>query len=301
MRGLNAESQQEGIARCPLRGFGGAFSICALKWLNGNTEKEKSKTATEKVFTRGSWKRHLKHQYLFSLWLTQNVWKHHSPAMLIAVADCTTVKLRMGWSVYFKLCLQSRQGPPATIRSFLPNFYSLATRTAKNNPSLVSADAIKINLSWSFRMDLYWQVPLTKTDSRNLVKCRVNDEAVAFFDRPAQHESINRERCFSALNDWLIQSGLESNTWQPSKKLDWSEKERTECWVSSGSLRQESHSCTLPSSFTSKREKLHKLRLMHFPPVTSILFVHAGCITESLMPQQMETLYTQRRSAATRG
>lgn len=30
-------------------------------------------------------------------------------------------------------------------------------------------------------MDLYWQVPLAKTDSRSLVKCRVNDEAVAFF------------------------------------------------------------------------------------------------------------------------
>lgn len=66
-------------------------------------------------------------------------------------------------------------------------------------------------------------------------------------------------------------------------------------------VMQESHACTLPSSFTSKKEKLHRLRLMHFPPVTSILFVHAGRITESPMPQQMETLYTQRSSAATRG
>lgn len=48
VRGLNAESLQEGIARFPFRGFSGAFSICAFKLLDGNTEKE-SKTATEKL------------------------------------------------------------------------------------------------------------------------------------------------------------------------------------------------------------------------------------------------------------
>lgn len=47
VRGLNTESRQKGIARFPFRGFGGAFSICAFKLLDGNAEKE-SETAAEK-------------------------------------------------------------------------------------------------------------------------------------------------------------------------------------------------------------------------------------------------------------
>lgn len=68
--------------------------------------------------------------------------------------------------------------------------------------------------------------------------------------------------------------------------------------MSSGSSPTRAHvRAVLPQM---EKNPTKRLRLMHFSPFTSILFVQTGRITESLMPQQMETLYTQRSSAATR-